>query len=58
MTENGCFAKTYGLRGETEPLIYRGAIRVQAWIENIYPEPDGPYNQSVEVLLPLEIDRF
>lgn len=40
-TEAGCFAKTYGLDPEDEPIIYGGATRSDAWLENVSVRPDG-----------------
>ena len=40
-TENGCFAKTYGLDPDDEPTIYGGTTRPDAWLENTHVEPDG-----------------
>lgn len=40
-TENGCFAKTYGLDPEDEPTIYRGTTRPDAWLENVSVGEDG-----------------
>lgn len=40
-TENGCFAKTYGLDTEQEPAIYEGTTRPDAWLENVHVESDG-----------------
>ena len=40
-SENGCFAKTYGLDPEDEPTIYVGTTRPDAWLENTHVEPDG-----------------
>ena len=40
-TENGCFAKTYGLDRDDEPTIYGGTTRPDAWLENTHVEPDG-----------------
>jgi len=40
-TENGCFAIAYGLREESEPIIYRGAMAPNAWLENVYQDPAG-----------------
>ncbi len=34
-TENGCFAKTFGLDPEDEPTIYGGVSRPDAWLENV-----------------------
>jgi phosphoenolpyruvate carboxykinase (ATP) len=33
-TENGCFAKTFGLDPDDEPTIYGGTTRPDAWLEN------------------------
>lgn len=41
VTENGCFAKTFGLAEEFEPVIYRGTVSPEAWIENVYLDVDG-----------------
>ncbi len=57
-TENGCFAKTFGLNQESEPVIYRGTISPDAWVENVYLEPDGSYDFSKEGLTPAEADRW
>jgi phosphoenolpyruvate carboxykinase (ATP) len=40
-TENGCFAITYNLKEESEPVIYRGAIGPNTWLENVYQDPKG-----------------
>ncbi len=41
-TENGCFAKTYGLDPDDEPTIHGGATSSQAWLENTAIDPrDG-----------------
>ncbi len=40
-TENGCFAKTFGLDPEDEPTIYGGTTRPDAWLENTAVTPDG-----------------
>lgn len=40
-TENGCFAKTYGLDPDDEPTIYAGATHREAWLENVAVGPDG-----------------
>jgi phosphoenolpyruvate carboxykinase (ATP) len=40
-TENGCFAKTFGLDPEDEPTIYGGTTRPDAWLENVSVTPDG-----------------
>lgn len=40
-SENGCFAKTYGLDPRDEPTIYAGTTHPQAWLENVAVGPDG-----------------
>jgi phosphoenolpyruvate carboxykinase (ATP) len=48
-SENGCFAKTFGLNEQTEPEIYRAATSPDAYLENVYRNPDGTldfFNES------------
>ncbi len=40
-TENGCFAKTFGLDPEDEPTIYGGTTRPDAWLENVSVDVNG-----------------
>ncbi len=40
-SENGCFAKTFGLDPEDEPTIYGGTTRADAWLENVSVTPEG-----------------
>ena len=40
-TENGCFAKTFGLDADDEPTIYGGTTRPDAWLENTHVKEDG-----------------
>jgi phosphoenolpyruvate carboxykinase (ATP) len=40
-TENGCFAKTYGLDPDDEPTIYGGTTRPDAWLENTAVDEAG-----------------
>ncbi len=40
-TENGCFAKTFGLDPEDEPSIHGGATRPDAWLESTHVNDDG-----------------
>ncbi len=40
-TENGCFAKTFGLDADDEPTIYGGTTRPDAWLENVSVTADG-----------------
>ncbi|MCD6086642.1 MAG: phosphoenolpyruvate carboxykinase (ATP) [Candidatus Hydrothermae bacterium] len=58
VTENGCFAKTFGLKPETEPVIYKGTIDPKAWVENVYMNEDGTYDFSKQVLTPEEVKRW
>jgi phosphoenolpyruvate carboxykinase (ATP) len=42
-TENGCFAKTFGLDPRHEPAIHGAVVRPDAYLENVsQQEPDGP----------------
>jgi phosphoenolpyruvate carboxykinase (ATP) len=42
-TENGCFAKTFGLDPRHEPAIYGAVVKPDAYLENVsQEEPDGP----------------
>ena len=40
-TENGCFAKSYGLDPDDEPTIYGGATRPDAWLESVEVDENG-----------------
>ena len=40
-TENGCFAKTFGLDADDEPTIYGGTTRPDAWLESTWVSEDG-----------------
>jgi len=40
-TEDGCFAKTFGLDPDDEPTIYGGATSSQAWLESTHVNDDG-----------------
>lgn len=40
-SENGCFAKTYGLDAQDEPTVYGGTIGSDAWLENTWVSPEG-----------------
>ena len=42
-TENGCFAKTFGLDPAHEPAIHGAVVKPDAYLENVSQrEPDGP----------------
>lgn len=40
-TENGCFAKTFGLDPEFEPTIYGAVTQPDAWLENVSQDDEG-----------------
>jgi phosphoenolpyruvate carboxykinase (ATP) len=40
VTENGCFAKTYGLNPEDEPAIYGAVTQPDAYLENVSQHGD------------------
>lgn len=40
-TENGCFAKTYGLDPKSEPMIYQAVTNKQAYLENVSMDANG-----------------
>ncbi len=40
-TENGCFAKTYGLDPAYEPTIYGALATPAGWLENVAVDADG-----------------
>ena len=40
VTENGCFAKTFGLNPEDEPAIYRAVTHPDAYLENVSQHGD------------------
>ncbi len=40
-TENGCFAKTFGLDAGLEPSIHGAVTKPTAYLENVYMEADG-----------------
>ncbi len=58
VTENGCFAKTFGLDPEREPIIYNGTVHPDAWVENVYLNEDGTFDFSKTILTPDEVKRY
>ena len=40
-TENGCFAKTFGLDPRFEPVIYNATTKPDAYLENVSVDEDG-----------------
>ncbi len=57
-TENGCFAKTFGLDEKHEPVIYHGTVHPGAWVENVYLDEKGEYDFRKEALSPEEVARW
>jgi phosphoenolpyruvate carboxykinase (ATP) len=55
ITENGCFAKTFGLTEDSEPVIYRGTMSREAWLENAYTDSDGTLDFFKDALTPEEV---
>ncbi len=58
VTENGCFAKTFGLTEEAEPVIFRGTTSPSAWIENVYIDEHGQPDFFKRLLTPAEVARL
>ena len=58
VTEAGCFAKTHGLTEEAEPAIYRGTVRPEAWMENVYMDAGGELDFNKDGLSPEEVSQL
>ena len=58
VTENGCFAKTFGLTEETEPVIFRGTCSSEAWIENVFVDENGQPEFSRTILDKAAVERL
>ncbi len=64
-TENGCFAKTFGLDPEAEPTIHGGATSAEAWLESTGVDPatgevdffDGSHTKNGRVTFSLDMIR-
>jgi phosphoenolpyruvate carboxykinase (ATP) len=54
-TENGCFAIVAGLSLESEPVIYKGAIAADTWLENTYQDGTGALDFMKTALTPDEV---
>jgi phosphoenolpyruvate carboxykinase (ATP) len=60
-TENGCFAKSFGLDADDEPTIHSGATRSDAWLESVAVDAatgkvdffDDSYTANGRVTFPL-----
>lgn len=60
-TENGCFAKTFGLNPEYEPAIHRAVTQVDAYLENVSMDDAGEvdffdtsYTQNGRAVFPMK----
>jgi phosphoenolpyruvate carboxykinase (ATP) len=58
ITENGAFAKTYGLTRENEPIIWDGSLSPTAWVENGYLDAEGTYDFSKQPLSIEDVRRM
>jgi phosphoenolpyruvate carboxykinase (ATP) len=58
ITENGCFAKTFGLTADSEPVIHRGTCSADAWLENVYIDENGQPDFFKARLSPDEVARM
>jgi len=58
ITENGCFAKTFGLTKESEPVLYAGSTHPDAWVENVFPKADETFDFSKTRLTPEDVKRL
>lgn len=58
VTENGCFAKTFDLTEEQEPVIYRGTISPDTWLENVYCDAEGKPDFCKRELSPREVEHL
>lgn len=58
ITENGCFAKTFGLNEEAEPVIFRGTVHPTAWLENVFTDENGVLDFDKGILTRAEVSRL
>src|SRR5256714_1224301 len=61
VTENGCFAKTYGLNPEDEPTIYGAVTQPDSYLENVSQHGDNvdfydeSYTQNARATIPFSV---
>jgi len=61
VTENGCFAKTYGLNAEDEPTIYGAVTQPDSYLENVSQHGDDidfydeSYTQNGRATFPFRV---
>ena len=58
ITENGCFAKTFCLTADSEPIIHAGTCSRSAWIENCFVDAEGAPVFDKEILSPDDVARL
>lgn len=58
VTENGCFAKTFGLTEQSEPVIYKGTCDASAWLENVYLDQNNTPDFFKGVLSAKDVERL
>ncbi|RME04254.1 MAG: phosphoenolpyruvate carboxykinase (ATP) [Planctomycetota bacterium] len=58
ITENGCFAKTFGLTPNTEPILYQGCLKPTAWLENVFLDEQQKPDFSKQLLSPKEVEQY
>lgn len=58
ITENGCFAKTFGLTADSEPVIHAGTVDATAWLENVYIDENGQPDFFKGPLEPKDVARL
>lgn len=58
ITENGAFAKTWGLTEESEPIIYNGSLDSAAWLENVYTDAEGGFDFSKTSVSSADVKRL
>jgi phosphoenolpyruvate carboxykinase (ATP) len=57
-TEAGCFAKTFGLTYESEPVIYRGTLDPVAWVENTFLDEIGRFDFHKTHMTKFDVHRY
>ena len=58
VTESGCFAKTFGLTRESEPIIYEGTLDPTAWVENTFIDETGRFDFLKGGMSKFDVHRF
>jgi len=58
ITENGAFAKTYGLTHASEPIIWDGTLDPTAWVENSYLDEEGTYDFDKQPMSVADVKRL